>query len=640
MPLTFPKPVQLGHESMNSIKDAIVRVGRSAKQLESYKEPNKAFNSIVPPRNPSSKLIRKADRNLSKDDLRQFRPLVDGYLRKMYQEFLHPLEISNLKTFNSNIPKFDKKTAKDNWLRKSGTSVTSNFNKYLEDRIIFDQLLDLLVEMTPEDLKLRGTNDKTTVSRIFQLEEAQQKNYKPCEIPRYHFHELPCISDFSVESFERYIYFLTHLKILYQNALSLQNGIVPIILLHTHKLTNKEYKSYRSAHTYNYLIKFFGYDKNQSTFARELLLVMRKDGHSPNTETINTLLKICKTHSHIRSLTNTYQLVIKYLKLSKALNIPIDLTTWCRVYDLINNIFLKELFINKMISLNLPVLRGLALRILDDYMQTTSDTKELISFIENDLCVDWKVDTKYLNKIIFHLASNRPPEDLQEIWNFFSNSNTDDHSPKYLFEGISKNKEFSDNRIIPALAIYSKLDTHLLNNPDTYKILLLLLCENRENFAFEQVALALKGLIHDATNFFVLPQDRVVYGATQASPENYKIIKRLMGPKLTRFEGRLHVYSRSGKFRVSELDKPLNQDEVTWWNETKVKLAAQSFEIAPSVLSLVFSTLRVSEEEVSNYEKVQHLRAEDSRNRDRLRKLNTELDHIALRHMFGKKTSE
>ena len=625
---------------MNSIKDAIVRVGRSARQLESYREPNKAINSIVPPRNPSSKFVRKVDRNLSKDDLRHFRPLVNGYLRKIYQEFLQPLEISNLKTFDNNIPKFDKKTAKDNWLRKSSTSVVSTFNKYLEDRIIFDQLLDLLVEITPTDLKLRGTNDETAVSRIFQLEETQQRDHKPYRIPRFHFHELPCIKKFSIESFERYIYFLTHLKVLYQNALSLQNGVIPIILLHTHKLTNKEYKSYRSTHTYNHLIKFFGYDKNQSSFARELLLVMRKDGHIPNTDTINILLKICGTHSRIRSLTNTYQLVIKYLKLSKALNIPINLTTWCRVYDLTNNIFLKELFINKMISINLPILKGLALRILDDYMQTTSDTRELISFVEKDLSVDWKTDAKYLNKIILHLSSNKAPRDIQKIWNFFTKSNTDDHSPKYLFEGISKNKNFSDNRIIPALAIYSKLDVHLLNNPDTYKILLLLLCENHENFALERVAFLLKGLIHDATNFFVLPQDSVVYGATQASPENYKIIKRLVGSNLTRFEGKLHISSISRKSQGSELDKPLTREEVTSWNETKAKLATQPFGIAPAILSLGSSVFPVSEEEVSIYERVQLRKAEDSRNRDRLRKLHIKLDDLALRHMFGEKTNE
>ncbi|KAM9886070.1 hypothetical protein OXX79_014426 [Metschnikowia pulcherrima] len=103
---------------------------------------------------------------------------------------------------------------------------------------------------------------------------------------------------------------------LYRNSSSLMSGIVPEILLHTHHLENTQFKPFRTVETYNYLI-IFGYEKFQNSFSRELLLVMVHDGHSPNINTINQLMKTCRIHASRRSLVSTYKVVVSYLSLAK-----------------------------------------------------------------------------------------------------------------------------------------------------------------------------------------------------------------------------------------------------------------------------------------------------------------------------------
>ena len=177
--------------------------------------------------------------------------------------------------FNVDLPKYNSELAKIVWVRKTNQDTVNVFNNFLEDRIIFNQMMDLLIDITPEYLKSNDIHNDQSLSRILQQQDHQDRMNKFSDItPRYHFHEIPPIPPLDPESFQKYIYFLTHLKILYKNSLSLQNGLVSDILLHTHKLTNTKYQPFRSVYTYNYLIKFFGYDKNQSSFARELLLVV------------------------------------------------------------------------------------------------------------------------------------------------------------------------------------------------------------------------------------------------------------------------------------------------------------------------------------------------------------------------------
>lgn len=622
---------------MNFIKDAITRVGRSARQLESFtttQKTNVPLHSSEKKSDP--KVVQRPDRNLTNAELHKFKPLVKGYQRKVYQNFLEPLQISNLKVFNDNLPKYNSNLAKFIWVRKTNQDTVNVFNNFLEDRAIFNKMIDLLIDITPEHLKSNDLNNAQTLTRILQQQHEQDNMNKFSDItPRYHFHEIPPMPPLEPEAFQKYVYFLTHLKILYKNSLSLQNGLVSDILLHTHKITNTDYKPYRSVHTYNYLIKFFGYDKNQSSFARELLLVMNKDGHRPNIDTINNLLKLCQTHSRIRSISNTYQIIIKYLKLSKSLNIDINLTTWSRIYDLINNIFLKELFINKMISINLPILKNLSIRILDDFMDTTKDTSELIAFIENDLQVNWRQDSKFLNKVIYHKAINTKDDKLEELWAFVNSCEIDSFSVKYLFEGILKNKHISNTDLL-LVSIYSSLDSGLYDNPDIYKLLILSVCQNKNNYDLAKITFILRGLIQDATMYLGLPLEVTEYESSKTVSENFKIIKRLVGFKLTKFEGQLAIQNRNS-ICTPLLLAPLSTDENNEWCEFKAHVKQTNEPMNPQLvvdhLHIGPCTVSIPDDQIRKYEHYQNRKAANARDRDRLYKLQQGIDNYTVQQM-------
>ena len=362
---------------------------------------------------------------------------------------------------------------------------------------------------------------------------------------------------------------------------------------------------------------------------------MNKDGHKPNIDTINNLLKLCQTHSQIRSISNTYQIITKYLKLSKSLNIEINLTTWNRIYDLINNIFLKELFINKMISINLPILKNLSIRILDDYMETTKDTNELIDFIENDLQVKWRQDSKFLNKVIYHRAINATQDQLHELWSFVSACEIDSFSIKYLFEGIIKNKHIT-NKYILLVSLYSNIDDSLYDNPDIYKFIILEVCENKENYSYDKIAFILRGLIYDATKYLGLPQEVTKYETNKSLPENFKIIKRLVGFKLTKFEGKL-AYSNSKVSPLLILLALLSMEERNLWIGLKAHIKQKNnpmeYKEVIDHLQLEPCTVLVSQDQISKYEQYQNRKTSNARNRDRLYKLQQGIDKYTVQQM-------
>ena len=110
-------------------------------------------------------------------------------------------------------------------------------------------------------------------------------------------------------------------------------------------------------------------------------------------------------HSRIRSNTSSFTLALKYLKLSQKLGIDVNLLTWSKVYDIIDNVHLKEAFISFIQENGIPILRGLLLRIIDDFARVAPTTADLTYFIENDLgYAQWEHDDMIRNKVIFHLA--------------------------------------------------------------------------------------------------------------------------------------------------------------------------------------------------------------------------------------------
>lgn len=611
---------------MSSIKDAIVRIGRSIRQVEALTPTKRRSTGTAASTSSAStdSTVPKEPNplhytNLSNQDLLKYTPLItEDYRRKYYQEYLKPLNIPNLKTFQKNRPVYDSDRASENWKRKK---LLPSVN-YLENRMKFLRMMDLLIELTPDSLKLSNPSISTVyIQNLISRQELESnENQFRAETPIYHFHELPQLympvdggvqngSDNATLDFQKYIYFLTHLKCLYKNSSSLENGIIPDILLYTHNLENPEFKSLRSVHTFNYLIRYFGYEKNQSSFARELLLVMNKDGLKPNIDTINNLLRMCKTHLRIRSLSSTYSAVIQYLNLCKDLELQVNLTSWNMVYDLISNIFLKEIFIDKMNSINLPILRNLYIRILDDFMQTTKDEVEVVRFIEEDLKIgNWKQDSLISNKVLRFQLRNTKSLDT-DIRNLLSESASvdveftndltektdlqtgsrivDEYTFQSLFHHIMFQSPKLTNKAWHAIKLYTYMQQYYPNikpNPESFVYLIRGLCLSSTNYSTEMLMFLVRALIHEeATEKLGLPivHKRIMNEnneiVNEGPSENFKIMRLLVGGGvLNELEGRF-LYDKGERTGVSILKDPLTDEEKVSWNKLKSTFSAAKF---------------------------------------------------------------
>ncbi|CAH2355564.1 putative mitochondrial group I intron splicing factor CCM1 [[Candida] railenensis] len=617
---------------MSSIKDAIVRIGRSIRQVEALTPTKRRSTGSAASNSASADSTVPKEPNplhyttLSNEDLSKYTPLItEDYRRKYYQEYLKPLNIPNLKTFQKNRPVYDSQRASENWKRKK---LSPSVN-YLENRMKFLRMMDLLIELTPDSLKLSNPSISTVyIQNLISRQELESnENQFRAETPIYHFHELPQLympTDGGVQSdndnvsldFQKYIYFLTHSKCLYKNSSSLENGIIPDILLYTHSLENPEFKSLRSVHTFNYLIRYFGYEKNQSSFARELLLVMNKDGLKPNIDTINNLLRMCKTHSRIRSLSSTYSAVMQYLNLCKDLELQVNLTSWNMVYDSISNIFLKEIFIDKMNSINLPVSRNLYTRILDDFMETTKDEAEVVRFIEEDLKIaNWKQDSLISNKVLrFQLRNTKSlGTDIRDLLSeneladsaftstdgLVENTESQDRSriiDEYTFQSLFHHIMFQSKNLTNKAWHAVKLYTYMLQyypqvkpNPKSFIYLIRGLCLSSTNYCTESLMFLVRALIHEeATEKLGLPivHKRIMNEnneiVNEGPSENFKIMRLLVGGGvLNELEGRF-LYDKGERTGVSILKDPLTDEERLAWNQLKSRFSASKFAFTDS----------------------------------------------------------
>lgn len=523
-----------------------------------------------------------------------------------------------LKIYSENTARYNVERAEANFASKKSIDRIDVFNNFLSERFVFNKMVDFLVELTPEYLKSADTvGNVESLTSVLNEERTEFSRNHYESVPRYHFHELPPFPDpLTKENFQRYIYFLTHLKILYRNSSSLASGIVPDILLYTHHLDNVQFKPYRSVHTYNYLIKYFGYDKFQNSFARELLLVMAKDGHQPDIETINQLLKICRIHAKRRSLVSTYKVVINYLTLAKRLDLMANLSTWNRVYDCIDNIFLKELLVNKIASVNLPVLNNMCIRILEDYCKTTKVLSEVINFVEEDLCRhSWRNDPRLAEKIVYHSIVNaQNNEELGKIWNgLIAEVAVDGITLKHIINAIFANHNLS-NKVHSALCIYSKLEKKVVPPPEVFGKLIQMIHINDGQYDVVRVISNIRALIHiDAVDVLGLPVEYNEHGdndnktnETESQekskanskvhkfpytiprttiPEHYKIMKRLTKHHLIDLEAKCIYLQNNGKnvpmpwaaIEPKEIDqwkkfKRIMNDSPNWWSEDPVSI--------------------------------------------------------------------
>ena len=251
--------------------------------------------------------------------------------------------------------KYNVTEATRNWAKRKSPQIQDQLQVYFENRQIFHKMLQYLIEITPPHLK--NIQSETYKNHILTQESSVQnqlyhKSFRHC----HNYGPLPNLPDpLTQQSFTTYIHDLSHINHHLQHASSL-SGLIPQILLDSHKLTNTKFKPYRSTTTYNHLMHYFGVTKNQSFLARALILSMNRDGHSINTQTINVMLSIVRNQSRIRSKANSLLLVLKYLHLATDAGVEINLTTWSRIYDVVTSPYLKQQFLELMDREKIPIL--------------------------------------------------------------------------------------------------------------------------------------------------------------------------------------------------------------------------------------------------------------------------------------------
>lgn len=570
---------------MNSVKQAISRMGRSVRLLEAVGYGGPSFRPQKPPPPPSRPNDLHPRHRISKEELEAARPYLKQAQRAIFQDFLLPLNVDNLKSLETNKPPFDKDKARANWAAKRSPDRTVNFEMFLQDRQMFYKVLGLLELLTPEHLK-----HCENVEGVLRKHEEHERSTKVAGTPLYHYGEIPPVpAPLTAESFRQWVYFLTHCKVPYKNLSSLSSGLIPQMLLYTHKLTNEEFKPYRLVQTYNYLIKYFGVDKNQSTFARELLLVMNKDGHKPNIDTINTLLRLCRIHSNIRSVQSTYYIINKYLQLVKRLQMQVNLTTWSRVYDCIHNIFMKEVYINRISELGIPVSRNLALRVVDDFAKTTRDQNELEYFIEHDLNMKkWRNDAPVASKVVrFAISKAKSGDDIDAIIREMGIAMCGETLSAALV-AIRKNPLIQDKMFVMLRTYLRYAIDDYGNHPRIFQEVIGEVCRSTPKHQPDKLGWLVRCMIYEATDKLALastkpfseqPLEILDAGAsntyrhvevphTTPLTENYRIVRRLVGFVLDHLEGALI----QGPGYVP-LGQALSPQEVGAWLQTKNMIA-------------------------------------------------------------------
>lgn len=571
---------------MSLLQNALLRVARKVQQEKLLRRQVPAIQAKADSQ-PEADPPRRALRRAPKEKLRLVRKAQSALQRKRFQKFFEPLNMPLLRIFDDEPRDYDTKRAEANLVLKLRKDNSGLLNTYLNEKSVFTRMLNFLVDSTPEHLKdSASVNDPDTLGRVLDQENSEYlKNQYP-DVPRYSFHEVPQIPNpLTKENFQKYIYILTHSKFPYRNSSSLTSGIIPEILLHTHHVDNKTYKPFRSVETYNYLISYFGYNKFQNIFARGLLLVMAKDGHPPNINTINELLKICRIHRRKRSLVSTYQVVINYLDLAKRMNLQINLTTWNRVYDCIDNIFFKEALVNKMLAISLPILENMCIRILTDYCLTTKNSDEVITFIEQELRrPNWKKDPRLADRVLYHMIVNAKSDaELQTaIDHLFDDFATDSLSLNQAACALLRNKKISTPSFHLICLYLSRSQAAL---PEVFISLIEGLCTDKNSLNIEQLAFILRGILADASVSFNLPLESIVpetierefthfpYPIPRANmSERYRILKRLSVNRLTELEAAVIHANNLFKLSIPMPWQPLSDQEAARWESLKIKI--------------------------------------------------------------------
>ncbi|OBA19466.1 hypothetical protein METBIDRAFT_46102, partial [Metschnikowia bicuspidata var. bicuspidata NRRL YB-4993] len=549
--------------AMNSLKEALARVSRVVNPPGPRRRPPPV---VVPAPPAAPRHLQLGERpTVPRPQLAAARPHVQRFLRRRFQRFLEPLQMPQLRIHEDRRAPYDAARAERRLAHKSSADRLQMLTYFLGERPAFERMMRLLEAHTPRELMDGATVESpAALARVLEREDREFHAARYAHVPRFHFREVPPMPrPLTRAGFQEYVYTLTHSRMLYRNALSLKSGLVPEILLYTHRVDNEAFRPFRSTETYNYLIKYFGFDKFQSSFARELVLVMVHDGHAPNTNTLNQLLRICRVHSRRRSLVSTYKLVANYLGLARKLGLRINLATWNRVYDCIDNILLKEAFLNRMLAVCLPVLDNMCVRVLADFCTTTSHTQEVVRFLENDLRRPaWRDAPRLAEKVLFHQVQHTAANaDLARVFEDFGRHvAVDALTLKTLANAINANANLLHRGYL-VLCMYVRLAPLVpLVPPEVYSRAAQLLCENAEGYDIPAVNFFVRAIVHhDATRMLGLPptepkmdfkteetrdSKKQARGPRLKSPdavfpENYKIFKRLSRKGLNVLEAKV-----------------------------------------------------------------------------------------------------
>ncbi|KAL6450831.1 AEP3 ATPase expression protein 3 [Candida maltosa Xu316] len=623
---------------MNSIKDTISRIGKSIRQVDTGRiinNHNNTNNHSIRRTDTKTRRRKKKDIEIihSRDHkeyipnerLRECKAQYTDFQRKLFQDFLKPLDIPNLKTFNSQKEPYDYETAERKLAKKTSKNPQDILDIFIEDRYQFNSLIKYLLDITPSHLKNLDYNNTLEIQRILTQENSVDS------IRHHTFTELPSMpSPLTKQSFEQYIYELTHRTHHYKNSSSLQSGIIPHILLHTHKLTNDEYKDYRSTTTFNYLIKYFGYQKKQSLFARELLLVMNKEGHVPNIDTINLLLSELKNHARSRSTTSTYVLAMKYLRLSEGLGVRVNLQTWNKIYDIINNDYIKEIYLGVVQEHGIPISRNLLLRIIDDFAENVKNTGEIVYFIEHDLgYLDWRMDKLVNGKMIYYM-SRYDGVSYNEV------DITNEYDLKHWLLGISRNERILKNKAMMMLRGLLNKSFPITELIPIYTLVIdELIIEFPDIRHLQKLNFLIRGLIYEATMELNLPIEIINYQNRNSIPENYKIIARNSHNRLIELQARIEFINQN----ISKTEKlpwelfTSDGESIKEWENIRDKVKEEGYEY--------FETFQensiIPKEEISKI--MNHIvkRGSSSRNRERLEKINQGFDDYTMNRMKDRK---
>lgn len=565
-------------------------LSRIAKATPDFPALTKPSGAVAFGDNTTSSSAKIAGEWVSKNDLRKWRPHLHNYQTQVYQNFLRPLNIDNLKVYNE-VKHFDSDKARFNWQRQQSMLPKQQFKNFLDEKTRYESVVQTMISGTSSHLK--GITDLPGRVAAALAEHIQSSG------PQIHhlFEELPQMPrEFTPETFRDYISSLCRVTYHHRNLLSLLLGLVPDILLWTHDLSNPRFRSYRLVHTYNELIYWFG-RKNQSLFARQLLLVMTHDGHAPNTDTINHLLRLAANHSHGRATTSTLSIFKRSIGFAVHMGIPLNLDTYARVYDATTNIFLREYLLAQMNAAGIPFTPGLVLRIVDDFAKSTEDTDELIKFIERDLRrSDWRKENSIFNKVVLHKAMHehqRLPQLLEGIL-------SDSYTLKLIIEGISK---LSGPKASLMLYWYFKMtELSFATHPYIYVKIIEALDDEGDDIVPTMMTLA-KGLLRDMKKAFNYPAGSTATFNVLGKPLFHVLAKaRVLGQNL----------------------EEMSEKQSQQWNQLKQRY--HELENKPTVLGGALATVieveagQIAPKAVKKQMHIHHSRGLAARDRLRIRK--------------------